>query len=182
MSAPASWRGVVKAFNEMPERIQKYFPHVPKLVEDYPLDVCLAYQFSRLELAHTMAIYCGVVKLHRVFPELVWTAVEKHHMSRPGFQELYKTVYGNIITKPVRDFIDEAETVRDKIMHGKTVTEAAKRKAVVDVLKYAKALNERTYQLGGLKPFGDLRGFKGRAKALDKSTSRWILRGMRLGG
>ena len=103
-------------------------------------------------------------------------------MSRPGFQELYKTVYGNIITKPVRDFIDEAETVRDKIMHGKTVTEAAKRKAVVDVLKYAKALNERTYQLGGLKPFGDLRGFKGRAKALDKSTSRWILRGMRLGG
>ena len=182
MSAPRSWRGVVKAFNALPEGIRKYFPHVPKLVEEFPLDVCLAYQFLRVEMAHTMAMYCGIVKLHRADPPLTWHAVEEHHMSRSGFQELYKTVYGSAVTKPIRELIEEAEGVRDRIMHGKTVTEAAKRQAVVDVLKYAKAMNDRTDKLGGLRPFGDLRGFKGRAKALDKSTSRWILRGIGLGG
>lgn len=180
MTAPGSWRGVVQAYKSMPERVRKYFAHVPSLAKDYPWEVCIAYQFGRMELAHNMAIYCGIVKLHRAFPALARTAVEQHHMTRPEFQRLYETVFGAKLTKPVRDLIDEAESIRDKIMHGKTITDAQMRKAVVDILKYAKAVNDRTNDLGGIQPFGDLRGFKGRAASLDRSTTRWILKGIGL--
>ena len=180
MSTPGSWRSVVSKYNSMPAGIRKYFVHVPQLAEHYPWDVCLAYQFSRVELAHNLAIYCGIVKLHRANPELARAAVERHHITRAGFQDLYRTVFGGVITAPVLALIDEAEDIRDKIMHGKLVSEANKRKAAVDVLRYAKSFNDRTNTLGGIKPFGDLRGFKGRGKALDRATTRWILKGMGL--
>ena len=178
MSALGTWRSVVGAYNGMSDRVKNYFPHVPDLVERFPLDVCLAYQFARVELAYNMAIYCGIVKKHRVDPKLAWAAVEDHQLTRKSFREFYETVHGGPITRAVQERIEDAETVRDKIMHGKPVTEAQKRKAIVDVLKYAEALNARTEKLGGVKPFGDLRGFKGRGTSLDKSTSRWILKGM----
>ena len=41
-------------------------------------------------------------------------------------------------------------------------------------------MNDWVYQAAGVRPFGDKRGFKGRAEALDKSTTRWILKGMGL--
>lgn len=127
-----------------------------------------------------MTIYCGVVKLHKVDPGLARGAVDRHHLGRKGFYALYETVYGAKIPTAACDLLERAETVRDKIMHGKTVTEADKRKAIVDVLAFAEQLDDKTYQLGQIRPFGDLRGFKGRAVALDKSTSRWILKGMNL--
>ena len=108
------------------------------------------------------------------------TAVDNHHMTRGEFKDLYKTIFGKPLTKTVADKIAEAEKVRDRILHGKTVSETDKRKAVIDILEYARAFNAAVYDISGFKPFGSLQGFKGRAKPLDKSTSRWILKGVGL--
>jgi hypothetical protein len=180
MSVPATWRGVVKAYKAFPREIRAYFNHVPKLAKDYPWDVCLAYEFSRVELGQNMAIYCAVVKLHRADPALARRAVENHPMFRDQYRQLFATVFGKPLDKPVIDALEEAEAVRDKIMHGKTVTERRKRKAVIDVLEYARLFNAQVDQVAGFKPYGDLRGFKGRAKALPKSTTRWVLKGLGL--
>ena len=68
--------------------------------------------------------------------------------------------------------------MRDHVIHGKEATDAQIRNAVAHVLEYAARLNDLTTALQGPPPFGDQRGFKGAAQALDKKTSRWILKGM----
>ena len=89
-----------------------------------------------------------------------------------------------ILGKPLKDNvvdkIAEAEKVRDLILHGKQVSEVDKRKALVDVLEFAKSFNAEVSHIAGFKHFGSLKGFKGRARPLDKSTSRWVLKGIGL--
>ena len=57
--------GLLNFFHKSPAEIQKYFEHLPNLIEQFPLDVVLTYVFARVELAHNMALYCGIAKLHR---------------------------------------------------------------------------------------------------------------------
>ena len=101
-------------------------------------------------------------------------------MTRNGFKDLFKAIFGKPLDKPVAEKIEKAELVRDRILHGKTVSELEKRKAVIDILDYAEALNSAVCDLAGFRPFGLLTGFKGRAQSLDKSTSRWVLKGIGL--
>jgi len=69
-------------------------------------------------------------------------------------------------------------------MHGKSVSDPDKRKAISLALHYAEGMNRLiavTKNLG-FRPFtGDLRGFIGALGFLDKSTTRWILKGMGFG-
>lgn len=173
-------RGILNRYNALPDEIKTYFEHFPRLAEEFSWDVSISYLFSLVELAQNMTIYCGVVKLHRVNSTLARIAVDNHHMTRGAFKDLYNTIFGKPLKKTVVDKIAEAEKVRDRILHGKKVSEADKRKAIFDVLEYAEAFNAEVYRVASLKPFGSLKGFKGRAKPLDKSTSRWILKGIGL--
>jgi hypothetical protein len=63
-------------------------------------------------------------------------------------------------------------------MHGKAATDDDKRNAIAHVLQYAQEVNTLLCPAWRPKPFGNLRGFKGRGKSLDVATSRWILKGM----
>lgn len=167
-------------YSSAPEEVQWYFEHMPRLIDEFPLDVALAYAFARVETAHNMALYCGVVKMYKANADLAWTAVERQHLTREGFRDLFRTIYGKQITAIAQGYIEEAERVRDKVMHGKEVKDQDKRAALSRVLHYAVKLNEQTSDIAGLKLFGRLQGFKGRAQSLDKETSRWLLRGLGL--
>ncbi|NZA03056.1 hypothetical protein H0I39_17405 [Ottowia beijingensis] len=74
--------------------------------------------------------------------------------------------------------IKKAERVRDRVIHGKQVSDPDMRQAIIDVIEYAKALNKDLKAAAGFEPFGDLRGFKGRAQSLEKSTTIWLLKGL----
>jgi len=178
MANPKTWKGVVKHLQARPIEVQKYFEHCPKLVEEFPLDVGLAYVFSRIELAQNMALYCGAVKLHRANAGVTRSVVTSHHVTRDGFEILFTTIHGKALPKSVREKICGAERVRDKVMHGKGASESEIRRALVDVFDYAETLNDFVEQLSGFKPCDDLRGFKGRAQALDTATTRWLLKGL----
>ena len=89
-----SKKGLLKAYSEHSSEVQKYFEHMPKLIEHFPLDVCLAYSFSRLELGQNMALYCGAVRVHRADTGLARNAVHAHHLTRQEFKDLYGTVFG----------------------------------------------------------------------------------------
>ncbi len=178
MTIPAQRRTLKAKYDSAPKELRDYLSHLPKLLEDFPLDVSISYVFSKVELAHNMSLYCGVIKIHKTNHEVTRAAIEKHHMTREGFLEQFTTVFSTPIPNEIAEPLERAEEIRDKIMHGKHTTERDKREAINKVLDYAESFNELVHGIAKLKPFGSLQGFKGRAKSLDKSSSRWILKGM----
>ena len=66
MPPAASYKAVLNVFNTCSDSVKWYFDQVPDLLPNYPYDVTLAYLFLRTERAQNRALYCGVVKLHRV--------------------------------------------------------------------------------------------------------------------
>jgi len=173
-----SYKGVIKHFQTASERIQKYFPDFVALVEGYDWEVSVSYVFSRIEQAKRMTIYCGITKLHWAESSLTWKLVSEDHLSRARFYELFKIVFGKKIPDTIRDNLEAAEDVRDKIAHGMSWNASDARVALTKVVDFATEFNTFVNNEAGFQPFGDLRGYKGRKEPLTKATTRWILRGM----
>jgi len=74
--------------------------------------------------------------------------------------------------------IKGAEKTRNDVAHGKNVTDKRMRQALYDMIEYAEAFNEWTNENERFRPFGDLRGVKGRGAALNAKTTFWVLKGM----
>ena len=174
--------GIFKEFDQLPDTLKTNLEHFPELANNFPWDISLSYLFARIELAQNKAVHGAIVKLHRVDTQLARKVIDNFHMSRKGFREVYQKVTGKTISADIIKVAEHAESIRDKILHGKSVSEADKRSAVLSALRYAHRLNEQVARDAEFRPFGDMRGFKGRANPLDKKTSRWILMGMGLIG
>ena len=155
---------------------------MPKLISDgLPYEIAIAYLFLKTEQAHNRALYGGVVKLHRGEAEFVKRLLNFQHLTRGGFKDIYKNVFGVPLQNITLAKLEEAEKIRDKVIHGKSVTDNELREAIADVLEYAQAFNEEISSIAGFKPFGNMRGFKGRADSLDKRTTKWVMRGLGFG-
>jgi hypothetical protein len=178
MSIPSSRKALISLLDAAPQNVQYYFDGMPSLIQNYPLEVALAYAFSRVETAQLMTLYCGVVKVHRAASGPAWRSIGEYHLTRGGFRNQFEIVFGRKLPEPLLKKLGEAESTRDKVLHGKWASERDKRGAIAGVIEYAIAINALTKALAGFQPFGDLRGFKGRAGALDASTTRWLLKGM----
>lgn len=162
MSRPRTRREVVARFADSPSEVKRYFEHLDELVENYPWEIALSYMFWRVELAQTNTIYCGIVKLHAANAQLARKVVDSYRLSRPQFKEKFSMVFGRPLSQTLSNRLGKAEKVRDRVIHGKTVHDADEREAVLDILDFAEGFNAFVYSLAGFKPFGNLRGFKGR--------------------
>lgn len=180
MSIP-TYKALIKIYEDLPEEIRKYFQHVPNLLKDFPYEVCIAYSFLKIEQAQNRALYGGVVKLHRGDTEFVRRVMNFQHLTRDGFKEIYKNVFGAPLSKDTSNKLKEAEKIRDRVIHGKTVPDGELREAIADCLNYGVLLNIDVSTAAGFKPFGNMRGFKGRADSLDKRTTKWVMRGLGFG-
>lgn len=178
MSIPVTRIGVKTNYDSRSKSVRDYFAYLPALIADFPLDICISYSFSQIELAHNMTLYCGVVKKHKAHRSLARSAIDAHHMTRSEFQGRFEVVFSSSIPDVVLEPLTQAESIRDKIMHGKDTLEREKREALYNVLNYAELFNDELSSLAGFRPFGSLKGFKGRGKSLDRSTTRWVLKGM----
>ena len=172
-------RQLIQKFDDAPAQVRKYFSSLPYLLlENFPLDVALAYVFSRVELAHNMALYCCVMKIHKAEREIANSAIDANHMTRKDFLEMFKIVFDRDLPTTTSNLLKNAERVRDRVMHGKQTSDPEKREAIVKVVQYAAKFNETVYEAAQFRPFGNLRGFRGRGKSLSKTTTRWVLKGM----
>ena len=180
MKVPGSWRGVRNQLQDAPGDVQAHFAPAEELIERYPLAVSLSYMFSRLEQAHLMALYCGVVKLHRVDKELARAAIDRFENRPTDFRALFQNVFGEGLPKALIKTLQDAQDVRNNYVHGKSVNNRDFRKALVAMIEYATRFNNKCDELGEFRPFGRLQGFKGAGASLDKSTSRWVLKGIGL--
>jgi hypothetical protein len=169
---------VLKRFANSPEEIRGYFAHLPELIKGYPWEVSIAYQFIRVERAQNRALYGGAVKLHRAHGEVAGSMLDSLHITRESFLNHYETVFGQAMPAPTVAKLKFAERIRDKTVHGKAVGDADFRQAIVDVIDYADSFNTHVNSRAGFKPFGDMRGFKGAGQPLEKTTTRWLLKGL----
>lgn len=175
---PANYKQLIALYDQKPKAIRTYFEDFPSLVEDYNWRVVVAYVFSRIEAVKHTTLYCGIVKLHHTDAALTWDMLNKDHMSRGRFKELFSIVFGKAIDKQILDQLASAERIRDRAVHGKQLSSADARVGIRDALNFCEAFNDFVSDLAGFRPFCDLRGFSGRREKLSKDTTRWVLRGM----
>ena len=174
----ANYKQLLSAFRAKPKSVRNYFVDFSSLVEDYEWGVSVSYVFARIEAVKHTTLYCGIVKLHRCNSELTWEMLNKDHLSRGRFWDLFQVVFGKRVPQPILDKLSSAEKMRDKVAHGKRQPDADIRTGLRDAFEFCEVFNDFVYSVGGFRPFGDLRGFAGPREKLSKETTRWVLRGM----
>ncbi len=173
-----SYKGVIHEYNQAPQQIRNYFPNFVELVECYDWEISISYVFSRVELAKRNTIYCGIVKLHRCEAVLTRKLLNEDHMSRGRFLDLFEVVFGARVPIQIIGKLKNGEQIRDKVAHGVKWKQTEARQGLVGIIDFAKEFNDFVDNKAGFRPFGDLRGFKGRGQPLTKATTRWVLKGM----
>lgn len=177
-----SYIAIKKSFESSDERIKRYYSDLPKLIDgNFSYQICIAYCFLKVEQALNRTLYGGVAKVHRGDKDIAQRIVNMHHLTRDGFLNLYRNIFGRPLNDDVLNKIKAAEKIRDKVIHGKRVTDPEIREAIIDVLEYSQSLNIEVHSIAGFYPFGDMRGFKGRSKPLDRRTTKWLMRGLGFG-
>src|ERR1035438_6287090 len=79
---------LLRHFQGLPAEIKPHFEHFEALVQsEFPLEVCLAYMFFRVELAHRDTPYCGVVKLHHAQSSMARSIIQHQHITRESFKD-----------------------------------------------------------------------------------------------
>ena len=178
---PGSYRSVINRLLDAPDDVKWFFePLEELLIKRFPWEVSLSYAFSRVEKAHIMTLYCGVVKLHRVESELAKKAVDNFENRHEEFRNLYQNIFGSAINAALINTLDRARRVRNRALHGHDPSSRDFRKAITAIIEYAAGFNQQCHEIAGFRPFGRLQGFKGAGKSLDNSTSRWLLKGIGL--
>jgi len=178
MPIPASYKSLNHKFNEQPSHIKKFFDHLPKLLKEFNYDVSIAYCFFKLEQAYNRTLYGGARKLHKVNADVISHVLDQQHLTRDGFLDFYEVILGKPIPKETQTKIKFSEKIRDRIIHGKTVPDVDSRKCLADLLDFVAELDREVQAAASFTPFGDMRGMTGQAASLDKSTTRWVLKGM----
>lgn len=170
--------GLKKFYEERSQDVRDYFEHVPGLLGEFPLSVCLAYVFAELERGQNMALYCGLVRIYNIESNFARNIVSNEHINRSSFISFYTTIFSKNIPKGAQQDLEKAEKTRDAVMHGKPANDDRIRNAIACVLEYAEIINEEL-NIHKFTPFGDLRGFAGgRKNYLDKKKSQFLLKGI----
>ncbi|MBP6748203.1 MAG: hypothetical protein KA144_01080 [Xanthomonadaceae bacterium] len=181
MATVPSYKALLRIYEDLPTEVKNHFEYIPQLIKSFPYEVSLAYAFLKIEQAHNRALYGGVVKIHRGEAEFVRRVMNYQHLTRDGFKDIYKNVFGAALSKASSEKLDDAEKIRDRVIHGKPVPDNVMRDAIADCLQYGQLFNADVTASAGFMPFGNMRGFKGRADSLDKRTTKWLMRGLGFG-
>ena len=179
MPHPTTYIGLKSKFAALPQEVRDYFEHLPLLLTNaMPYEVPLAYLFGRVERAHNMALYCGIVRNHHTDSTTTIDIVSKEFITRKKFKEYFKCIFGIALDPHVHAHLTAAEKARDKAIHGKNPTDKEMREAISGILNYAPAFNTFVDGVAGLKPFGSLQGFSGRSVKLGSATTLLVLKGL----
>ena len=171
---------IVREFNELPDKIKEYCSPMERLINDdeLPWDAVIAYFFTLCEAAQRRTIYYGLVKLHGCSFDLTWQAVDGATFYKDEFRDYYRKVFGKKFPARLDKLMEAPSKVRNKIMHGSNASEADKKKATLDLIRYTKAYNDELEKVAGFEPFGSLQGKIKQKNKLNNSTTKWVLKGM----
>ena len=161
---------------------RNYFSSLPALLTGpgANLPAALAYEFHLVETAHHRILYGCLCRIHDANSVLAKDAVNSQHMTRSKFGELFNNVVGQDIPVVTLQKRAAAEVLRDKMVHGKSASDADLWAAIQSLTGYAIELNAVVDAAAKFEAFGDMRGVVGRRghTPLSKGTTRWLLKGM----
>ena len=176
-----SYKGLQKKFDGLPDATKNYLRSMDSLLADSSqYHIALAYAFMKIEEGHHRALKCGLVRLHECASAKVDEALAKQHITRSYFQSVFNNVLGKKIPNDAQQLLKNAEGIRDRLIHGKTVAAGVLRDGLSDALEYIEKLGEFVEERTGKNPFGDLRGLAGKKELLDVTTSYWVMKGVGL--
>lgn len=178
MALSAAKQGVIDAFNASSARTKEYYAIVPGLIEHHKPDVALAYVFDRAAAAHNATIVAGLVVKHRAHRDVAREIASFQECAWDEFHYEYQTVFGSVIPESVSAIYGEANEVRRHFLSGKRVSSKDLCATVSQMLKYSDELDAFVYSDARIHPFSDLSKTKSRGAALDKNSTRWVLKGM----
>jgi len=114
-----SYKGILTKYQALPENIQKYFGHIPKLInDDYEYEIVIAYLFLKIEEGQNRLLYGGSVKCLGAEAEVATSIINYHHLKRNDFGKIYRAkgivkidgywgkfnlVYKNFEMEPIAD-------------------------------------------------------------------------------
>jgi hypothetical protein len=165
-------------FDSCSEEIRAYLADLPRLLDGLPLDVSIGYLFTQIQRAHNATLCAGAVKVHKANRNVARAAVAAQRMTTERFQDQFETVFGRPIPEEVKQELEAAELIHDKILNGLRTPAREKREAIGHILDYAQGLNRFVHGLAKFRPFAGPNGSNGCAGSLGKSTTRWMLKGM----
>ena len=174
----ANYIQLLSKYNGMSKHVRDYFIDLPALVQDFEYVVPISYVFSRIETIKRRTLYGGLVKLHRTNGVLTSSLLDREHITRKRFRELFKIVFDSAISEAILKKLSEAEAVRDKVAHGRPLTAAEARECIAGALEFSEEFDEFVSTTAHFRPYGDMRGFKGAGEPLSKETTKWVLKGM----
>ena len=120
---PGTWMGVVARIDASSEEVKGFFEPVTELIECYSWEVSIGYMFTRVEQAHNHLLRGAAAKIHGVNGRTANRFLDRQHMTRKEFARLYKNVVGEPIPEHAARLLSDAEKIRDRIVHGKSVQE-----------------------------------------------------------
>ena len=74
--------------------MREFLPEYGSLLKSFSWEVSTAYLSTKIEQGQRRAIYCGIVRLHEVDADLARKSVDQWDMTRAGFREMFRTVFG----------------------------------------------------------------------------------------
>ncbi len=150
------------------------------LADGRQFHIALAYAFMKIEEGHHRALKCGLIRLHACASSKVDDALAKQHFTRTYFKTVFNNVLGKPIPKDALGLLENAESVRDRLIHGKGVPYKELRTGLSSALDYIAKLGGFVEGRTGKNPFGDLRGLAGKKQLLEPTTSYWVMKGIGL--
>lgn len=184
MEASSTIKGVRKAIKAFDDDLKFHFWHLDELVDgpSHLPDISLSYCFSEIEFGYRRILYVGLVRKHRLDPELSWKAVADHDITRKDFPDLYKAIFSHEFPKSIALSLKPAEAVRDRMIHGKDPSTKELWGAVLRCIEYANAVNEHLKKSEGFSGYGKHCGITSRrgSPTLDQAVTALALKGVGL--
>ena len=174
----ANYKQVIDCFNQLPEDIKSWIPHVPKLIEEYSWDIPIAFTFNQIETIKRRTLSLRLIKYHKTNAELTWKLIDEDYMLRERFRVLFDKIFGTPIPDAILAHLTQAEAVRDRAMHGKSFSEKDARICLPLAFTFLQTFSAFVEEKAGFRPCSNAQGIKGAAASLNKETTKWVLKGM----
>ena len=172
---------LLEIYNNSSEEIKNYFGHFPELIKDvFPYEISIGYLYSKIEAAHKMALYIGIVNRYLLNGPTTKKTVIDERINRPRFKIFFHKIFEQEIRGDILYRLEQADKVRNSILHGGSYSDDDVRHALSHILEYTKLFNEFVDGIKGFKPIGgDLRGvINTRSDRATETASLLALKGM----
>jgi len=182
MQIPKSYKGLKQIFDGLDNDVRINLAKLEPLLSDgNNYEIALAYCFMKLEEGHHRALKCGLVRIHDCDSSKVDSELEKQHFTADKFESVFRNVFSSQIPANARNNLSNAQSIRNKLIHGKSTTNPKRREAIFYALQYMSELGQFVKAKTGKNPYGDMRGLAGKKKRLPPKSTIWMLKGFGLG-